>query len=71
MTDSEILVLSDELETSIKQLKLEVYRLCWYMRGGVDSYVLMHETDVEDLEILTNVIKDNIETTKKTGLPLL
>lgn len=41
------------------------------MRGGVDSHVLMYESDIEDLEILSKVIKDNIETTKKTGLPLL
>lgn len=41
------------------------------MRGGVDSYVLLNETDIEDLEIIGNVVKDNIETTKKSGLPLI
>jgi hypothetical protein len=41
------------------------------MRGGVDSYILMHETDIEDMEILAVIVKDNIESTKKTGLPLL
>lgn len=41
------------------------------MRGGVDSYILLNETDIEDLEIIGNVIKDNIETTKKSGLPLI
>jgi len=41
------------------------------MRGGVDSYILMHETDIEDMEILAGIVKDNIESTKKTGLPLL
>jgi len=41
------------------------------MRGGVDSYILMNETDIEDMEILSSIVKDNIESTKKTGLPLL
>lgn len=41
------------------------------MRGGVDSYILLNETDIEDLEIIGNVVKDNIETTKKSGLPLI
>lgn len=69
--DSDLKELSDALEKQVKSIKSEIYRLCWYMRGGVDSYVLLHETDIEDMEIMSNIVKDNIESTKKTGLPLL
>jgi len=41
------------------------------MRGGVSSDALLYDTDLEDLEILSKVIGENIETTKKTGMPLI
>jgi hypothetical protein len=41
------------------------------MRGGVDSINLMHDTDVGDFEILNKIVEENIETVKKTQLPLL
>lgn len=41
------------------------------MRGGVSSEDLFWRYSVEDREILNKIIKDNIETTNKTGLPLV
>lgn len=41
------------------------------MRGGVDSNVLLYDTDVDDIQVLNTVIEENIESTKKSGLPLL
>lgn len=41
------------------------------MRGGVSSYDLFHTYSFEDREILASIAKDNIETTKKSGLPLI
>lgn len=41
------------------------------MRGGVQADVLMYDTDIEDLEILNKIIMSNIESTKKTGMPLI
>ena len=31
------------------------------MRGGVDSYILLNHTDLEDLDILNGIVKENIE----------
>jgi len=45
--------------------------MCWFMRGGITADVLMHDTDMEDLSILQLVIEENIETAKKTGMPLI
>jgi hypothetical protein len=41
------------------------------MRGGVTSEDLFHVYSVEDRKIINDIIKDNIELTKKSGLPLL
>lgn len=41
------------------------------MRGGVDSAILLYHTDLEDIEIIGNIIKENIEASKKSGMPLL
>lgn len=41
------------------------------MRGGVDSIDLLYRYSLEDREILHKIINDNIETTNKTGMPLI
>ena len=59
------------MENEIKEIKHQVYSLCWYMRGGVDSHKLLHDTDVEDFEIMNKIIMDNIENAKTTGMPII
>lgn len=41
------------------------------MRGGVTSEDLFWRYSLEDRDIISKIIKDNIETTNKTGLPLI
>ena len=41
-------------------------RICWYMRGM--SYAEVMNMSFEEREIVSEIIKDNLETTKKTGL---
>jgi len=41
------------------------------MRGGVNAHDLFWHFSVEDREIMNSIVKQNIETTNKTGLPLL
>jgi hypothetical protein len=41
------------------------------MRGGVTAYELFHVYSVEDRGILSNIVKDNVEATKKSGMPLI
>ena len=41
------------------------------MRGGVDSAHLLNDTDVEDISIISKIISENIESTKKSGMPLI
>jgi hypothetical protein len=41
------------------------------MRGGVSSDVLMYGTDLEDLQIISKIVEENIEASKKTGMNLV
>lgn len=41
------------------------------MRGSISYDNLMYQLSAEDLTILNDVIKENIENTKESGLPLL
>jgi hypothetical protein len=41
------------------------------MRGGVTSSELFHIYSREDRIVMNDIIKENIELTKNSGLPLL
>jgi len=56
------------MESWQKEIKHELTKICWYMRGGV-SYNEAFMMSAEEREIIGSVIKENIETTKKSGLP--
>lgn len=59
------------MENDIKAIKESCYRLSWYMRGGITIEQLLYNTDLEDQEVMSNIIKDNIENTKNSRMPLL
>lgn len=63
----EINQLSDRMEKETKAIKDNLYRLCWYMRGGM-TISEAYNLSPDDIEVLNNIIKDNLETTKKTGM---
>lgn len=71
MSNSDIESYIEFLEQEVKGIKDEIFRLSWYMRGGVSSENLFHVYSYEDRAILNDIIKDNIELTKKSGLSLL
>ena len=64
----EILGLVKSYENQVKQIKDEILRLCWYMRGGVNYNDAMMMS-VEDRQIIGKIVTDNLETSKKSGLP--
>jgi len=41
------------------------------MRGGVTSDQLFYSYSIEDRKILSKIVDENIELTKKTGMPIL
>jgi hypothetical protein len=58
----------DRLEAQSKAMKEEVLRLCWYMRGGLDYNDAMLLSS-EERKIISKIVKDNLETAKKSGMP--
>lgn len=55
------------MEVEAKDIKEEMYRICWGMRGGVTEHALFHTLSHEDRVIMNKIILENIETMKKTG----
>jgi len=68
MGDSEIMTTLQDMEKSQKELKHELMKICWYMRGGL-SYSEASALSPTEREIIAQLVKDNMETTKKTGQP--
>lgn len=56
------------MEREAKAIKSELMKLCWYMRGGLTYNEAMNLSMTERL-IVSDLIKENLETTKKTQLP--
>ena len=56
------------MENEIKNFKADLFKLAWVKRGGLtldDMFATCHE----DREVMGGVIKDNLDTAKKTGQP--
>lgn len=64
----EILAESKAIDDQAKQIKLEAMRTVWYMRGGV-SFAEAMNLSFDERELVLEIVKDNMETTKNSGLP--
>jgi len=56
------------MENQQKELKHELMKMIWYMRGGL-SYTEASALSPTEREIIASLVKDNLETTKKSGQP--
>lgn len=59
------------LETEIKDFKTELLRLSWYMRGGITFDQLLFQYSYDDRAAMYSVIKENIDMSKETNMPLV
>ena len=58
----------DGMDEEINEIRLEALRMAWYMRGGL-SYDQLLQLSISERKLIGQIIKDNMETTKKSGLP--
>ena len=58
----------DQMDKETVDIKQEAIKVAWYMRGGI-SYDHALQLSVAERTSISNLIKENLETTKKTGLP--
>jgi len=66
-TESEIRDFSERLDQDAKAIKKEALKMSWYMRGM--GYSEAMNLSYDEREIVSDIIKENLETTKKSGLP--
>ncbi len=66
MDNSEIVKHLKEYENQAKNLKLEIMKICWYLRGGM-SWQEALNLSPDERGIAAQLVKENMETTKKTG----
>jgi hypothetical protein len=59
--------LIEQMEREVRAVKKNAQRISWYMRGGI-SYVDVLNMSPDELKMANELIDDNLETTKKTGL---
>ena len=59
------------LDEQVAEFKRELVRISWYMRGGVTMQELLHIYSHDDRESMYAIIKDNLETTKESGMPFV
>ena len=56
------------MEEDTTQIRQEALKMCWYMRGGL-TYDQSLQLSIAEREIINGIVKENMETTKKSGLP--
>jgi len=61
--------LLEGMDKEARAIKDEALRMVWWMRGGLSYEDALALSNVEN-EIIRAIIKENMETTKSTGLPI-
>lgn len=56
------------MESETNDIRQEAINMAWYMRGGL-SYDQALQLSTAERKIISDLIKDHLETTKKSGLP--
>lgn len=68
LSNEDIVELIDSYDKESKALREDALRMCWYMRGGISYEDAMLLTQ-QERDIIGTIVKDNMATTQKSGLP--
>lgn len=68
MNNERIAKLVDGYDKEIEMIRREMLRMGWSMRGGVTYEEAAYLSHAER-KIIAEIVKDNMEATKKSGLP--
>ena len=68
MGDSDIVSYLKDFDNQVKNLKLETMKVCWFMRGGITWQEALNLSP-EERSVVSQLVKENMDTTKKTGQP--
>ena len=56
------------MDKDCRMIRQEALKISWFMRGGL-TYDQAMALGIQEREVINDLIKDNLETTKKSGLP--
>lgn len=56
------------MEREANNIRNDCLKVCWYMRGGI-TYTEAMQLSPSERDIIGKIVKENLETTKKSGLP--
>lgn len=56
------------MDNETKSIKEQALRISWHMRGGI-SYNEAMTLSNDERDTISKIIKENLETTKKSGMP--
>ena len=56
------------MDKETNDIRQEALRLAWYMRGGL-NYEQALSLSYSERKIINEIVKENMETTKKSGMP--
>lgn len=56
------------MEQEANAIRADCLRLAWYMRGGI-TYDQVLQLSATERKLISELAKENIETTKKSKLP--
>lgn len=68
MNNEQVVQELTNLEKEAKKIKDDLIRICWYMRGGI-TYSEAHELSLTEKSMIMKLIDENLEATRKSGLP--
>lgn len=57
-----------QMEKECDNIRQEAIRMTWYMRGAI-NYEQALQLSLSERKIISELIKENLDTTKKSGLP--
>lgn len=58
----------EKLDKEIKAIRKEALKFSWFMRGGL-TYEDALMLSVPERELVGEIVKSNLDTTKESGLP--
>jgi hypothetical protein len=56
------------MESETTSIRQEALKMCWFMRGGL-TYDQSMQLSIAERKLVNELVKENLETTKKSGLP--
>ena len=68
LSNEDIVNLLEDYNKEAKALKSTIFKLAWFMRGGMtldEAFAL----SFSDRELISQLINENLETAKETGMP--